>query len=62
MPIIKSDAQKQMVEYAFGRRFHDLNYIKVGIFFHIPCIHCLLEGIIMKLCGKPSILCNFIIL
>ena len=31
--IIKSDAQKQMVEFSFGRRFHDLNYFEVGIFF-----------------------------
>ena len=34
--IIKSDAQKQMIEFGFGRRFHDLNYFAVGIFFHIP--------------------------
>jgi hypothetical protein len=33
--IIKSDAQKQLAEFAFGRRFHDLNYFEVGIFFHI---------------------------
>ena len=31
--IIKSDAQKQMVEYGFGRRFHDLKYIEVGIIY-----------------------------
>jgi hypothetical protein len=29
------DAKKQMVEYDFGRKVHDLNYIEVGIFFHI---------------------------
>jgi hypothetical protein len=33
--IIKSDAQKQMSESAFGHGFHDLNYFEVGIFFHI---------------------------
>ena len=31
--IIKSDAQKQMIEFGFGRRFHDLNYFEVGIVF-----------------------------
>ena len=34
--IIESDVQKQMVQSGFGRRFHDLNYFEVGIFFHIP--------------------------
>jgi hypothetical protein len=34
--IIKSDAQKQMVESGFGLRFHDLNYFEDGIFLHIP--------------------------
>jgi hypothetical protein len=34
--IIKNDAQKQMVEFGFGCRFHDLNYFKVGILCHIP--------------------------
>jgi hypothetical protein len=53
--IIKSDAQKQMSESAFGHGFHDLNYFEVGIFFHISWIHYLLEDIITKLCGKPSI-------
>ena len=46
--IIKSDAQKQMVEFGFGRRFHDLKYFEVGIFFHKPLIHYLLKGIIIK--------------
>ena len=36
MLIIKSDAQKQMVESGFGRIFHDVNYLEVGIFFRIP--------------------------
>ena len=57
---IKSDAQKQMVDFGFERRFHDLNYCEVG-FFYIPWIHYLLEGIITKLCRKPSIYCNSII-
>ena len=30
---IKSDAQKQTIEYGFGSRFHDLNYSEVGIRF-----------------------------
>ena len=30
---IKSDAQKQTIEYGFGCRFHDLNYSEVGIRF-----------------------------
>ena len=34
--IIKSDAQKQMIEFGFRHRFHDLNYFEVGNFFHIP--------------------------
>ena len=29
---IRSDTQKQMVEYGFGRSFHDLNYFEVGNF------------------------------
>ena len=39
-PIIKSDAQKHMVEFGFERIFHDLKYFEVGFFFfkyfHIP--------------------------
>ena len=31
----QSDAQKQMVEYGFGRRFHAPNYSNVEVFFHI---------------------------
>ena len=31
---IKNDAQKQMVESGFGRRFYDLNNFQVGIFFN----------------------------
>ena len=34
--IIKSDALEQIIEYGFGRRFHDLNYFSIGIFFHTP--------------------------
>ena len=44
--IIKTDAQKQMAEFGFGRRLHDLNYFEVRNFFHIPWIRYLLEGII----------------
>ena len=33
--IIKSDAQKQMLEFGFGYKFHDLNYFEIQIFFHI---------------------------
>jgi hypothetical protein len=29
---IKSDAEKQVVEYGFGCRFHDLNYFEVEFF------------------------------
>ena len=56
--IIKSDGQKEMVEFGFRCRFRDLNYFEVGIFFHIPRIHYLLEGIITKLCGKPITKCG----
>ena len=31
--IIESDVQKQMVESGFGRKFHDLDYFKVGFLF-----------------------------
>jgi len=34
--IIKSDAQKQLTKYSFERKFHDLKYFDLGIFFHIP--------------------------
>jgi len=38
--IIKSDTQKQVIEYSFERRFHDRNYFEVGFFddffSHIP--------------------------
>ena len=34
--IIKNDGQKQMVESSFGCRFHDPNYVEVGIVFHNP--------------------------
>ena len=62
MLIIKSDAQKQMVESGFGRRFHDLNHFEVGTFVHIPGNYYLLGGVITKLCGKPSIQHNLIVL
>jgi hypothetical protein len=35
-PIIKSDAQKQLTKYIFERKFHDLKYFELGIFFHTP--------------------------
>ena len=35
-----------MVEFGFGRRFHDHNYFEVEMFFYIPWIYYLLEGII----------------
>jgi hypothetical protein len=31
--IIKSDTQKQMIKFGFGRGFHDLNYFEVGVLF-----------------------------
>ena len=30
--IIKSDTQKQVIEYGSECRFHDLNYVEVGFF------------------------------
>jgi hypothetical protein len=33
-PIIKSDAQKQLTRYIFERKFYDLKYFELGIFFH----------------------------
>ena len=30
-----NEAQKEMFEFVFGRRFHDLNYFEGGFFFHI---------------------------
>ena len=33
--IINSDAQKHMVGLDFERKFHDLKYFEVGIFFFI---------------------------
>ena len=45
-----------MVEYDFWRRFHDLNYFEVRIFFlHNPWIHYLLENIITKSVEKKPI-------
>ena len=44
--IIKTSAQKQMVEFGFGHRFHDHNYFELEMFFYIPWIYYLLEGII----------------
>ena len=32
--IFNSKHQKQMIEYGFGHRFHDLNYIEVEIFVY----------------------------
>ena len=57
---IKNDAQNQMVESGFGRRFYHLNYLEFGIFF-IPCVHYLPKGVITKIYNKPLILCNSII-
>ena len=31
--IIKYISQKVMATYGFGRRFHDLEYLEVGIYF-----------------------------
>ena len=31
--IIKSNAQKKMIKYGLGDRYHDLEYFKVGTFF-----------------------------
>ena len=31
--IIKSDVEKAMAKYGFGRKFHDLKYFEVGFFF-----------------------------
>jgi hypothetical protein len=53
-----------MVKYDFGRRSHDFIYFEVGFFFkkkNLPWIQFLLEGIITKICRKPSIQCNLII-
>ena len=33
--IIKHHSQKQMVDFGFGNRFHDLKYFEVGSSFHI---------------------------
>jgi hypothetical protein len=33
---MKSIAQKVMLKLGFGHRFHDHEYFKVGIVFHIP--------------------------
>jgi len=35
-PIIKSDAPKQLTKYIFERKFHELKYFELGIFFHTP--------------------------
>ena len=32
--IIKSDAQKQMVESSFGHKVHDFKYLEVGFFLN----------------------------
>ena len=31
---IKSDAQKKMVEFGFGHRFHDFNYFEIDYFLY----------------------------
>ena len=41
-----------MIEYSFGRKFHDLNYVEVGIIFYISWIHYLFEGIITIFVGN----------
>ena len=51
---IKSDAQKQMFEFDFGHRFHDLENFEVGIFLYSlnslsTCSHH------HKLCRKSTI-------
>ena len=51
---IARDAQKQMIEFGFGCRFHDLNYFEVGIFITYS-LNYLLEGITTKLCRNLSI-------
>ena len=44
--IIKRNAQKQMSRSSFVCKFHDLNYLELGLFFHIPWLHYTLEVII----------------
>ena len=53
---IKCDAQKQMIEFGFGPRVHDLNYFEVGY-------SIILEFIIHLRASSQNyvILCNFII-
>ena len=67
--INRSDAQKQIIRFGFGREFHDLNYFElylfinfIYLFFHILWIHHTLGVIIKYFCTKSSLQCNFIML
>ena len=42
--VIKSNAQKQMVIFGFGCKFHSLKYVELGILFPICSIYYKLEG------------------
>jgi hypothetical protein len=44
-PIIKSESQKQLTKYNFERKFHDLKYFEIEMFFHVPRTHSKLEVI-----------------
>ena len=57
--IIDSNAQKQMVKFGFGRKFHYLKYVELGILFHICLIHYKLKGIIKY--RQLTVLCSSII-
>ena len=59
---LKVMLKSKWFEYSFRHRFHDLNYFEVGIFFHIPWIRYLLEGIMTRFCGNPIIPMFFILL
>ena len=59
--IIKNDAEKQLTKYSFERKFHDLKYFELGIFFHIPWIHSKVEVIIIFFFKDSLIWCDVII-
>ena len=59
--IINSDAQKQLIEFGFECRFHDLNYFEVGFFFMFLEFIFYLRASSQKLHKKTQTLCNFIL-
>ena len=50
--IMKNIAQKVMVKFGFGRKFHDLKHFEVGDFFSYSLTHINMRTTLQKIVKK----------